>query len=281
MKASHGSEFGVRISLFPILHRKGKWLFLMSFFLLFLLVPGSYGQAGPLSFQPVSLERTLISKRFQDLTISGPVPEGAQIILKIFSPTKTFNLNKSGKGLGFIWLPISHASVKNLPGMYALLSSGKISGLLPPEQLKTKGLSPDYQEIYDRAEFHFKEPPQESEAAPLKKEYIAGLIKIMEQGGLYRVGEGAVQISGNQFTARIKQPADAPLGEYGVLCYAVRGGQAELVAQEKFGVKQIGLAEWLTHQAGSNAVLYGILAALIAVAVGILVGMVFKRGGGH
>ena len=227
------------------------------------------------------MERTLFSKRFQDLTISGPVPEGAQIILKIISPTKTFNLNKSGKGLGFVWLPISHAEVKKLPGMVALLSSGKLSGMLSPEQQKANGLSPDYQEIYTQAEIHFKAPPKEAEAAALKKEYIAGLIKIMEQGGLYQVKEAAVQLSGNQFTARIKQPADAPLGEYQVFCYAVKEGNVELQSQEKFQVKQIGLAEWLTHQAGSNAVVYGFMAALIAIAVGLLVGLVFKKGGGH
>ena len=246
-----------------------------------LLVTSQFGQAGTLRFEPAGLERTLFSNRFQTLTISGSAPEGAQVVVKIVSPPKAFNLNKSGKGLGFIWLPISHAEIKKLPGMYALLSSGKLSGMLSPEQQKTNGLSPDYQEIYQKAEIHFKSPPKEEEAASLKKEYIAGLIKILEQGGLYQVQEEAVQLSGVQFTARIKHPADAPLGEYQVFCYAVKEGKTDLLAQDKFQVKQIGLAEWLTHQAGSNAVIYGILAALIAVAAGLLVGMVFKKGGGH
>ena len=135
---------------------------------LFLLLP-PYGQAGILSFQPAGLERTLFSKRFHQLTISGPVAEGTQIILKIVSPTKDFKLNKSGKGLGLIWLPIGHAEIKKLPGMFALLSSGKIGGLLSPEQQKALGLSPDYQAIYDLADIHYKEPPQETEAAQLKK----------------------------------------------------------------------------------------------------------------
>lgn len=247
----------------------------------FFLISASLGQAGTLTFQPAGLERTLFSKRFHQMTISGTVPEGSQVILKIVSPGKTFNLNKSGKGLGFVWLPISHAEVSKLPGMYALLSSGKISGLLTPEQQKTLGLSPDYQEIYARAELHYKEPPKVSEAAQLKKEYLAGLIRIQEEGGLYQVREKGIQLSGNQFTAQLKHPADAPLGEYNVTCYAVKDGQAQILAQDKFQVRQTGLAEWLTQQASSNAVIYGFLAALIAVGAGILVGLIFKKGGGH
>jgi hypothetical protein len=246
-----------------------------------LVVTSQTGQAGTLSFQPAGLERTLLSKRFQPLTITGPVPEGAQIIIKIVSPSKEFKLNKSGKGLGFVWLPISHADVKKLSGMYALLSSGKISGMLPPDQQQAAGLTPDYQEIYNQAEVHYKEAPKGDSAAGLTKEYIAGLIKILEEGGLYQVKEDAIRLSGNQFTARIMHPADAPLGEYLVYCYAVKEGKAELLTQDKFQVKQIGLAEWLTHQAGSNAIIYGIMAAIIAVLAGIFVGMIFKKGGGH
>jgi hypothetical protein len=254
---------------------------LIGLILIGLLVTGHYGQAATLSFQPAGLERTLFSKRFHSLTISGSAPEGAQIIIKVLSPTKEFKLNKSGKGLGFVWLPIGHAEVKKLPGMYALLSSGKISGILTPEQQKTLGLSPDYQEIYDQAELHYKNPPKEGEATGLKKEYIAGLIKILEEGSLYQVRENAVQLSGNQFMVQVKHPADAPLGEYQVYCYAVKEGKAELLSQGKFQVKQTGLAEWLTQQAAKNAVVYGIMAALIAIGAGILVGLIFKRGGGH
>ena len=155
---------------------------LIGLILIGLLVTGHYGQAATLSFQPAGLERTLFSKRFHSLTISGSAPEGAQIIIKVLSPTKEFKLNKSGKGLGFVWLPIGHAEVKKLPGMYALLSSGKISGMLTPEQQKALGLSPDYQEIYNQAELHYKNPPKEGESTGLKKEYITGLIKILEEG---------------------------------------------------------------------------------------------------
>lgn len=261
--------------------RVNRVLAISSLIFIMLLAVSPDGQAGSLTFQPAGLERTLFSKRFQTLTITGPVPEGAQIIIKIVAPARDFKLNKSGKGLGFVWLPISHADVKKLPGMVALLSSGKISGMLTPDQQQAGGLTPDYKEIYGQADIHYKEAPKGEEAAALKKEYIAGLIKILEEGGLYQVKEEAVRLSGNQFSARIMHPADAPLGEYQVFCYAVKDGKSTLLTQEPFQVRQTGLAEWLTQQAGSNAVIYGIMAALIAIAAGVFVGLIFKKGGGH
>jgi uncharacterized protein (TIGR02186 family) len=279
-KTVQGSSFKVQGSK----KSRSAWLRVpasISLIIIVLLATSYYGQAGTLTFQPAGLERTLFSKRFHTLTISGTAPEDAQIIIKIVSPTKEFKLNKSGKGLGFVWLPVSHAEIKKLSGMYALLSSGKLSAILTSDQQKANGLSPDYQEIYSQAEIHFKTPPREEEAAGLKKEYISGLIKILEQGGLYQIKENAVRLAGNQFTAQIKHPADAPLGEYRVTCYAVKEGKIALLAEDKFQVKQTGLADWLTRQAGSNAVIYGIMAAIIAVAAGIFVGLIFKRGGGH
>ena len=214
------------------------------------------------------------------MTITGNVPEGSQIILKIISPHKEFKLNKSGKGLGFIWLPIAHAEVKNIPGMYALLSSAKISDILSPEEQKNVQISSDFHEIYQQASIHFKDEPKQEEADAFKKEFISGLIKILKDGKLFQVAED-VAISSGKFTARLIHPADAPLGTYKVLCYAVKDGKAQPLAEGGFSVKSIGLAEWLSQQANKNGTMYGILAAFIAIATGVFVGLIFKKGGGH
>jgi hypothetical protein len=248
---------------------------------LFIWGSSVYGSAAALTCQPPWLERTLFSKRFHTVTFTGPAPEGCQIILKIVSPNREFKLNKSGKGLGFVWLPVGHAEVKNVPGMYALLSSGKISGILSHEEQEALGLTPDFKEIYQQARIRHKEDSREEEAASLNREYISGLIKILKGRELYQQKEGSVEISGGQFKARLIHPADAPLGEYRVFCYACKEGKAQLLAEDIFIVKSTGLAEWLSHQAKTNAAVYGIIAALIAVGVGVFVGVIFKKGGRH
>jgi Putative transmembrane protein (Alph_Pro_TM) len=263
--------------------RKGGFCprFSAVFIVLFILGSPVSGTAGTLTCQPPALERTLFSKRFHTITFTGPAPEGSQIILKIVSPDREFKLNKSGKGLGFVWLPVGHAQVTNIPGMYALLSSNKNSEIPSNEGTEAIGLTRNFKEIYQRAKVHHQENPKPDEGTELDQEYISGLIKILEGRQLYQQKEGAVEINGGQFKARLIHPADAPLGEYRIFCYALKDGQAQLLAEDRFIVKSTGLAEWLSHQARMNAAVYGILAALIAVGVGLFVGVIFKRGGGH
>jgi hypothetical protein len=237
--------------------------------------------ARSLQFQPPSLERTLFSAKFHTLTITGQVPEGAGIILKIVSPRREFKLNKLGKGLGFVWLPTRHAEVSNVPGMWVLLSSAKLSELLGDEEQKAAGLASDFQEIYPEARVVHQGNPQQEEAASLQREYLSGLIQILKQADLYQWREGAVKINGDRFEAQLIQPAAAPLGEYRVFCYAVKGGKARLLEEESFQVQAAGLAQWLSLLSRMHPAAYGILAALIAVAAGIFVGTLFKKGSGH
>jgi hypothetical protein len=230
---------------------------------------------------PPYLEKTLFSEKFHVVTITGPAPAGAEIILKVVSPNREFKLNRSGKGLGFVWLPVSHAEVKNLPGMCVLLSSARIRDILTEEEQKAAGLTYDFQDIYRRAEIHHKEEPKLEGAARLNREYLSGLIRILKEAGLYRLQEGAVKITQGQFEAQLIYPSEAPLGEYRILCYAVKDGKARLFSEQSLWVRSTGLAEWLSHQARENAGVYGILAALIAVGVGLFVGIIFKGSGRH
>ena len=88
-------------------------------------------------------------------------------------------------------------------------------------------------------------------------------------------------MAGGQFKAQLLQPVDGPLGEYRVFCYAIKDGKVQLLTEDGFSVKSSGLGDWLYRQAVTNAVVYGILAALMAIGAGLLVGVIFKKGGGH
>ena len=251
-----------------------------------LLVAGSargaaVAPAECLQMDPPVLERTLFSKPAHTMIISGPCPEGCHIILKIVSPPRDFKLNKSGKGLGFVWLPVGHAEIKEIPVMYQVLSSAKISDILSPDEQDLAGLTSDFKEAYQQCKISFERDPPHNEIAHLRQEYISGLIKIFKEGGLYQTREEAVQVNDCRFKARLVHPAEAPLGEYKVFCYAVQDGKARLIFQDKFLVKPGGLAQWLADRAQTNPAIYGGLAAVIAVVAGLLVGVVFRRSGGH
>ncbi len=241
----------------------------------------AWGAAETLQLEPPSLERTLFSKPFHTLTITGPCPEGCQVILRIVSPVQDFKLNKAGKGLSLVWLPVGPAEIQDIPGMCAILSSAKISNILSAAEQRAAGVTSDFKEIYEQSKIRLRQEPPQSEIASLRQEYLSGLLRILTEGRLYQSQEDAVKINSCQFRAQLVYPANAPMGEYTAFCYFVQEGRARLVWQEKFVVKSGGLAEWLSHQARANSAIYGVLAALIAVGAGMLVGVIFRKGAGH
>ncbi len=237
--------------------------------------------SGALQVEPAVLERTLFCKPFQTVNLTGQCPEGVQIVLKVVSPTRDFKLNKAGKGLGLVWVPAGHAEIKEIPAMYAILSSAKISAVLSPAEREAAGLTLDFKEVYDQAKVRFERDPPPNMSADLRKEFISGLLTIFREEGLYQTSETAVRINGCQFKAQFLLPTGAPLGDYNVFCYAVQDGKVRLLCQEKFLVRPGRLIGWLAYHAQANPEIYGVLAALIAVLAGLLVGVVFRKGARH
>ena len=186
------------------------------------------GGAPVLKIEPRVLEGPSSRGLTKPWSSRGPVREKCEVVVKVVSPTRDFKLNKAGKSLGFVWVPSGHAEVTEIPVMYAVLSSAEISGILSPAEQERAGLYPDFREVYQQAKIRFeKDPPPASEPA-LHKEYVAGLIKIFIEGGLYQYQEGAVKMDSRTFTARLVYPANAPLGDYKIFCYVIEGGRARL-----------------------------------------------------
>jgi hypothetical protein len=231
--------------------------------------------------EPRVLERSLFSRSYQTVVITGTCPEQCEVVVKVISPTRDFKVNRAGKSLGLIWVPSGHAEVTEIPVMYAVLSSAKISSILSPAEQEKAGLCPDFRGIYQQAKIRFEKDLPRDKGTALHKEYVAGLIKIFIEGGLYQYREGAVKMDSRTFMARLVYPANAPLGDYKVFCYVIEGGKARLLCQDKLLVKSSPEVEWLSYYAHAKPAIYGIFSALVAVAVGLLVGIVLGRRTGH
>ena len=59
--------------------------------------------------------------------------------------------------------------------------------------------------------------------------------------------------------------------------------KGELVGYGKdiIEIKKVGLENWLTQTSKNQPVFFGIMAVLIAVGAGLLVGVLFGKGGHH
>ncbi len=261
---------------------------ILAFLTTLMTVLGSRGYAATVSetdeilqIKPPVMERTLFGKSFHTITITGSCPEKSEVILRVVSPTRDFKMNKAGKRLGFIWMSVGHAELKDIPVMYVILSSARISSVLPPAEQEKAGLDQDFKEVYEKANIRFEHGPPRYEIANLRYEYVSGLIKIFRGEGLYQIQEGSIKVNGGRFEARFVRPPGAPLGQYTVLCYTVQDGKARLMAQGGFLVQSSRIVNWLSYHATASPAIYGVLAALIAVIAGLFVGAVFRRRAGH
>jgi hypothetical protein len=234
-----------------------------------------------LKIEPCFLERSLFAKPYQSVVVTGVCPEGSEVVVKVISPTRDFKLNKAGKRLGFVWVPSGHAEVTGIPVMYAVLSSARVSSILSPAEQERAGLCPDFRAVYEQAKIRFEKNPPRDDITRLHKEYVAGLVRIFVESGLYQYREGAVKMDSSAFKARLVYPANAPLGEYQIFCYLVENGRARLLCQDTLLVKSSPVIEWLSYYAHASPAIYGIFSAVVAVVVGLLVGVVLGRGTGH
>jgi hypothetical protein len=234
-----------------------------------------------LTIAPKVLERSLFAKPYQVSVITGNCPEKAEVVIKVVSPTRNFKLNRAGKGLGFVWVPSGHAEVAEVPAMYAILSSARISSMLSPAEQEKAGLCSDFRDVFQQARIRFQKDPPGDEGVKLRHEYVYGLIRMFREGGLYQYAEGAVKIDSGTFRAQLTYPASAPIGEYKIFCYLVKSGTAHLVVEDKLLVKSSPVVDWLSYYAHASPAVYGVFSALVAVMVGLLVGVVLGRGAGR
>ena len=63
--------------------------------------------------------------------------------------------------------------------------------------------------------------------------------------------------------------------------YAFKDRQLVGYGRDFIRIKKVGLESWLTDISQNYPLLFGIMAVLIALGVGLLVGMIFKKGGHH
>jgi hypothetical protein len=113
---------------------------------------------------------------------------------------------------------------------------------------------------------------------PLLVEYL----KLKQRQGVVGVFQDAVQISHSSpecsFEATIPWPATAPVGAYRVIVLHVRDWAVVRQSVQPLSVIYVGLPRFISHMAFDQGLTYGVFAVFIALGVGLVMGLLFKRG---
>jgi uncharacterized protein (TIGR02186 family) len=243
--------------------------------------------AVPLESQPKVL--TSASKNVVEIGLSysgdkifffgvNPVP-GADMVIKLTAEKQeAVKLSMKGR-VGPFWMTVKQYEVTGAPFIYKIHAGKPLDQIISPETARDLELG------YDAVRHKMKMHLIRGEAAPDDAEVVwKGLLKIKERANLYNIVADPKRLEiaeGKLFKHYFRFPAAATEGRYLVESYCFQKGQLVGYGKDVIQIKKVGLENWLTRTSQNSAIFYGILAVLIAVGAGLLVGVIFGKGGHH
>jgi hypothetical protein len=213
--------------------------------------------------------------RGQEITVTGEIPAGAQAVVEVLGPAVAEKLMRKGRR-GGLWMNVSELEVKGAPSLYLV-------GATSPALLASaaSAASCGYPALKRQIVFSGQSAGQEQE------ELLAQFLKLKESEGLYGAMSAPLQVSPAAGGAAMVQgtfrlPTSVKPGAYQVCLSVIEGGQVSARKCTELKVTMVGLPALFHSLAFEHGGAYGILAVILAIATGLIMGFLFKgRGGAH
>jgi uncharacterized protein (TIGR02186 family) len=206
------------------------------------------------------------------LEVTGSIPEDTDVVLQVSGPKKDVHLKEKGKVAGFLWMNKTDVSLENTPAVYMVYTpAGPADTFINPE------LGIGYKALLGNIDIS----PESADKPFIFGEYV----KLMEKSGVYAVNEGSVTYGEPNngvkgFSVTLTIPSKMSAGNYTVEAIAVRNGTAASRTQENLTLELSGLPAIIAKMAYGSPLLFGIMAVFIAIGTGLIIGVIFRGGGG-
>jgi len=213
-----------------------------------------------------------------EIVVFGTVENGTRssaagdydVVVVIRGPDESIVTRRKARTLG-LWMNRDSRVFAQVPGFYAVLSSRPLDEIANPETLKRHNIGFD-------SLLQIPVAAIEQEPDPEVRTFRDAVIRIMEEDGLYVVdGRGVTFISKSLFRATINLPADVPDGGYLANVYLFREGKLLSLNQSQLSITKAGFERLIYSTAFDYPLLYGIVAVLVAIAVGLFASTVLRR----
>ena len=208
----------------------------------------------------------------------SPVKDCDLIIRLTAEKSEEMKLSMKGR-VGPFWMAVKQYDVTDAPFMYKLHSSKPVEQIVSPQTAQELELG--YAAVQKRMKLHLVR----GEAAPDDAEKVfKGLVKIKEEANLYNIVADPKRLEvaeGRLYKHYFRFPPAATEGRYVVESFAFKDGQLLGYGKDVIEIKKVGIESWMTSVSQNHPIAFGIMAVVIALGVGLLVGMIFKKGGHH
>lgn len=223
----------------------------------------------------VDPQKVEIGLTFTGATIElrAEAPAGYEVALRLMGRPARQELKKLGKKAHVLWMGVGDISLEAVPPVYQVLTSAPLREMGSPTALARWSLG-----------YEFLIP--ESALAPdLRGEFV----KLKEHDGLFAVREGAlataegrdnsVAVQGNAprlVRGTVRLPARVPPGDYAVDLIGFKDREATSLGSATLHLEHVGAAKQLKRFSVEHGLAYGIVASLIAIAAGLLTGLLLR-----
>ncbi|KGO35512.1 MAG: TIGR02186 family protein [Desulfoprunum sp.] len=227
--------------------------------------------------------------------VAGTVPAGSEVILRFSGAPGELHLREKGKVFGLLWMNVGKVSLNNVPGVCLVDSSldledlGSVAAPFKLEGLRDSVVVNETatEKVDGAGSATAAEIDGDGAAASGKIDVMHELLLLKQHEKLYAEAAGGVRLGPNSggsrsFSATVAIPSALPPGKYLLEAIAVKDGA--IVDRQTTAVEAdlTGFPRWLSHLAFNRSLLYGVLASLIAIVSGLVIGLVFQsRGGAH
>lgn len=229
----------------------------------------------PILVPEVSQHEIQVRQGFRgtELLLFGAIltPEGTRagqdydIVVVLKGPTNAIVLREKQRIAG-IWVNAESTEFRSAPSFFSVASSRPIRKIVDDKTAAIYELGLPWLQLSPIGAF---EPEEQSR-------FSNGLVDLMQREELYNENPRGVQVSEQVlYQARIALPSSVQTGTYTAETFAINRGRVVASAISRVEVKKLGFERAVAQFAEYNGFLYGLLAVMISIGMGVMAGRLF------
>jgi uncharacterized protein (TIGR02186 family) len=204
------------------------------------------------------------------VVLFGAVEGGGDIVVTVRGPDRETVVRRKSRVAG-IWINTRGIAFADVPGYYAVLSSRPLDQVAPAPVRQLHELGVDNLKLVPA--------PIDAKARPEQINlFRTALIRNLQTSGLFGTTIGKVNFLGEKlFRATLDFPATVPVGTYLVQVFQIRNGEIVAGQTTPLVISQSGLEAEVNDFATKRALLYGVVAVIIAAMAGWVASILFRN----
>ncbi len=190
------------------------------------------------------------------------------VIVVLEGPGRPVVVRRKDRVLG-VWINTESETFVNVPSSYSVSTTRMYQDITNPESYRQLSLGPE--------NIHLQ-PADPAELPTTLAEFSKALRERKKATGEYSERIGGVQfLSQNLFRATVSLPANVPLGTHRARAFLFKAGVFVAESSAPLAIYKAGFEQRVFEYSRSYAFLYGLFAVALAMVVGWLGSIVFRR----